>query len=137
MVKLEFTVRQVALVSLLVVIGVITLFATGVFDSAANVPAPGGSIGNSGTGEVQDVTLRISNFQYVTVPAVLKANVPVRMTVDLSSVQGCARAVTIPEFGVRQVVQSGNNIISFTPTKSGKFAIACSMNMYKGVLVVE
>ncbi|MDO8556414.1 MAG: cupredoxin domain-containing protein [Nanoarchaeota archaeon] len=132
MVKFEFSVRQVALVGLLVIVGFVFLFAKGVFSGATAVANP--SVIPSG--QVQDVILKVSNFGYVTEPAVLQKDVPVRMTVDLSSVQGCARSVTIPEFGVRKLVKQGDNVIVFTPTKSGRFSIACSMNMYKGVLVV-
>ena len=134
MVKIQVSVRQAALLGLLVIASIVFLFAKGVFSAASCENPAGCQLPSSGA--VQDVTLKINNFAYVTEPAVLQKDVPVRMTVDLSTVQGCARSVTIPEFGVRKLVKAGDNVITFTPTKSGRFTIACSMNMYRGVLTV-
>jgi hypothetical protein len=39
------------------------------------------------------------------------------------------QSVTIPGLGVRKYVTQGDNIIEFTPDKSGKFDIVCSMGM--------
>ncbi|GIU69430.1 MAG: hypothetical protein KatS3mg002_0666 [Candidatus Woesearchaeota archaeon] len=83
-------------------------------------------------GEVQEVKLYMKDYKYVTEPAVLKKGVPVRMTVDTKTVVGCAADVTIKEFGVRKYVRPGDNIITFTPTKTGTITIACSMNMFFG-----
>ncbi len=85
-----------------------------------------------GSGEFQEVTLRTGNYQYRVEPSTMRVGIPVRMTVDLSTVYGCARSVVIPSFGVKKVVGEGNNIIEFTPTKTGKIDIMCSMRMWKG-----
>jgi plastocyanin domain-containing protein len=39
------------------------------------------------------------------------------------------QSVTMPSFGVRKYVSEGDNIIEFTPDKSGNFDIVCSMGM--------
>ncbi|MEM4260136.1 MAG: cupredoxin domain-containing protein [Candidatus Woesearchaeota archaeon] len=88
------------------------------------------------TGEVQNVGLSMANGYYVINPSILKVGVPVRMEVDMNTVVGCARDFTIPAFGVRKYVIEGDNIIKFTPTKTGTFNIVCSMNMYKGSFIV-
>jgi plastocyanin domain-containing protein len=80
----------------------------------------------------QEATLSMNNWEYVVTPSTLKKGIPVRMIVDTSKVVGCAADVTIREFGVRKYVNGNDNIISFTPTKTGKILIACSMNMYFG-----
>lgn len=85
---------------------------------------------------VQHATLLMDGFRYRTEPAVLEAGVPVVMTVDLESVQGCMRDVVIEEFGVRKLVSEGDNTITFTPTKEGTFPVVCSMNMGQGTLTV-
>ena len=38
------------------------------------------------SGEVQEVTLSMKNYQYIVEPTVLKKGVPVRMTVDMKTV---------------------------------------------------
>ena len=86
----------------------------------------------------QQVELYFINYEYKLVPENLIVNVPVRMSVDLESVYGCMRAVMIPAFGVRQFVNDNNNIVEFTPTKTGVFNIMCTMNMGRGTFrVVE
>ncbi len=78
---------------------------------------------------VQKVALSLVNGRYQLSPPNLKKDVPVRMEVDLSSVTGCMTSVTIPGFNVRKYVSPGDNIITFTPDKTGTFQIACSMGM--------
>lgn len=88
--------------------------------------------GSNGNTEYQEAVLSMKNWEYVVTPSTLKKGVPVRMTVDLNTVVGCARDVTIRDFGVRKYVKQGDNIIEFTPTKTGTITIACSMNMFFG-----
>jgi plastocyanin domain-containing protein len=86
--------------------------------------------------DVQEVTLTFKNYEYQLSPPQLRQGVPVRMTVDLSTVTGCMRSIVIPSFNVKQTVSSGDNIITFTPDKAGTFNIACSMNMGRGTFTV-
>lgn len=90
--------------------------------------APGGS--------VQNVKLSLENFAYKVEPSTLTLGVPVRMEVDLNTVTGCTRTVTIPAFGVQKTVSAGNNIIEFTPTKAGTIHMQCSMGMARGTFTV-
>jgi plastocyanin domain-containing protein len=66
----------------------------------------------------------------------LKKGVKVHMIVDMSTVVGCSRDIVISSFGVRKAVSPGDNIIEFTPDKTGTINIACSMNMYRGTFQV-
>lgn len=100
-----------------------------------NVAVANGVSGNS-NGEVQNVKLSYENYEYKLSPSTLKQGVPVRMEVDLNTVTGCMRSVVINSFGVRQTVREGDNIIEFTPDKSGTFNIVCSMNMGRGTFNV-
>jgi len=88
------------------------------------------------SGEVQNVKLSVVSGSYVLTPSVLKKDVPVRLEADLNSLKGCSRDVVISAFGVRKYVKDGDNIITFTPTKTGIINIACSMNMYRGTFTV-
>lgn len=89
-----------------------------------------------GNGEVQEATLKIENYKYVVTPSTLKAGIPVRMTVDLNTVTGCTRSVTIPAFGVNKRVSNGDNVITFTPLKTGTIKMSCSMGMATGSFTV-
>jgi plastocyanin domain-containing protein len=88
------------------------------------------------TGSFQEVKLSFENYAYVLTPDTFTKDVPVRMTVDMSTVGGCMRDVRIAQFGVSKYVSEGDNIIEFTPTKAGTFNIACSMNMGRGTFTV-
>jgi hypothetical protein len=104
-----------------------------------NHPAAGagGAPGSEGSAGVQDVTLTLdSNYDYLLMPSTLKKGVPVRMTVDMDKVVGCAASIVIPDFGVRKLVSRADNVITFTPDKTGAFVIHCSMNMYRGTFQV-
>jgi len=78
----------------------------------------------------------MKNNEYRVEPSVLKKNIPVRMTAEVNSLPGCAKSVVIRDFGVRKSVSTANNIIEFTPDKTGTIEIACSMNMYHGTFTV-
>ncbi len=90
----------------------------------------------STNGEVQKATLSMQNWVY-EIDKPLKTGIPVELEVDLSTVSGCMKDVVISEFGVRKYVKEGDNVITFTPDKSGTFNVACSMNMGRGTFVVE
>jgi uncharacterized protein len=84
----------------------------------------------------QVVKLKYENYQYQLYPNVMKKGVPVRMEVDLNTVTGCMVAVRIPSFSVAKTVSQGDNIITFTPDKTGTFNIACSMGMGRNTFSV-
>jgi len=127
-----------AVMMVLVVIGIsaATIFARNTTQTNTNLNAGDTNTGTT-NGQVQEVSLRVSGGTYILSPSILKKGVPVRMTVDLNSVVGCARGIVIPAFNVRQYVSSGNNVIEFTPTQSGTINIACTMNMYRGTFTVS
>jgi len=86
--------------------------------------------------DIQSAKLYMKNNEYRVEPSVLKKNIPVRMTAEVNSLPGCAKSVVIRDFGVRKSVSTANNIIEFTPDKTGTIEIACSMNMYHGTFTV-
>ncbi|MBT3406001.1 hypothetical protein HN419_02430 [Candidatus Woesearchaeota archaeon] len=86
---------------------------------------------------VQKVQLTMDGGTYVLKPSVLMKDVPVELEADLGSLHGCMRDVVISEFDVRKLVSETDNVISFTPDKTGTFGIACSMNMGTGTFSVE
>ncbi len=67
----------------------------------------------------------------------LEAGVPVRLIVDSTESYTCATSFVIPQFGIRKQLKPGENIIEFTPKKSGSIPFSCSMGMYRGVFRVE
>jgi hypothetical protein len=85
---------------------------------------------------VQEVKLSVVNGKYIIEPSILLKDVPVRMVADMNTLKGCSKSIVIPEFGVKKYVSQGDNIVEFTPTKTGEIEIACSMYMYTGTFTV-
>ncbi len=116
---------------------------------AANpsVPTPTGDSGASGaspgTGggdaQPQEVYVKaLSTGRYDKAEVQVKAGVPVRFHFSADANAGCGRQLVIPDFGVRLVSQGGEEqVATFTPTKPGRYAYRCGMNMFRGVMVVS
>ena len=88
------------------------------------------------SGNVQIVKLSVEGGKYILSPSEFKKNVPVRIEADISKMPGCSKSIVISAFNIREVVSTADNSIEFTPTKTGTFNIACSMNMYRGTFTV-
>lgn len=104
--------------------------------SSAAAGAPGGQLA-AVKGGVQEVVLSVQGANYYPNPIRVKKGVPVRLVADISSMPGCSKSIVIPEFGIRKTVSTGDNLMEFTPDKSGTFDFSCSMGMYRGKIVVE
>lgn len=126
--------NKILVFSAITLIALIGLVSARNVISGSNIPVTGNAIRDVPikSGDYQEVKLSMIGSTYKLEPSVLKKDVPVRMEVDLNTVSGCMRGVVIPSFGVNQYVSTGDNIIEFTPTKSGTFNIACTMNMGRG-----
>jgi hypothetical protein len=96
----------------------------------------GGQLAKAENG-VQVVQLKVIGAEYAPNPIRVKKGIPVRLVADLNSVQGCARGIVIPEFGIEKNLAPNDSIIEFVPDKSGTFAFSCFMGMYRGTIVVE
>lgn len=123
----------------LIVLFLVILASTSLLGDSATASSSSGASTNSVQGAdvgVQTVTVKVAGSSYVMEPSVLKKGIPVRMIADMKTFQGCSKAVTIPSFNVLKYVSQGDNVIEFTPTQTGTFKIACSMNMYRGTFTV-
>ena len=117
-----------------VILGVVIFL---VFSVMGSKEGGGGAITSGGKqGSAQKVTLRAQGGQYILDPPTLKTGVPVKMVVDLSTVQGCLRSIVIPEWGIRKLVSEGDNVIEFTPSTPGNFGMSCSMGMGRGTVTI-
>jgi len=95
------------------------------------------AVNNANTASgVQAATLKVARGNYVLTPSVFKKGVPIRITADIANMPGCSKSFTIPDFNIRKSLSTSDNIIEFTPDKSGTFRMACTMNMYTGSLTI-
>ena len=112
----------------------------------ANVPVTGNAIATNTVGSgslaptvngVQTVKLSVQGTTYYPSPIRVKVGIPVQLVADIANMPGCSKSIVIPEFGISKTVSAGDNIIQFTPSKSGTFKFSCSMGMYQGQIVVQ
>lgn len=104
---------------------------------ALAVNSAGGSALAPASNGVQEVGIYVQGGNYYPNPIRVKKGLPVRLVADVSRIPGCAKSIVIPEFGIQKYVQNKDNVIEFTPDKSGTFAFSCSMGMYRGTIIVE
>ncbi|GHV17062.1 hypothetical protein FACS18949_13840 [Clostridia bacterium] len=78
--------------------------------------------------------LKSGSYPNITV----QAGIPVKWTIDApqGSINGCNRTMNIPEYGIEYTFTQGENIILFTPEKTGKFTYSCWMGMIRSSITV-
>lgn len=80
-----------------------------------------------------EVNIRVYGTGYDADVNTLKVGKPVRIKLKTENTRGCARAFTIPAYNIIKVLpETGETIIEFTPTKTGRLTYTCSMGMYSG-----
>jgi plastocyanin domain-containing protein len=85
---------------------------------------------------VQQVSSTLASGGY---PAItVQSGIPVRWTVEASegSINGCNNRMLIPEYDIEYQFQPGENIIEFTPDKTGTFSYSCWMGMIRSTITV-
>jgi hypothetical protein len=70
--------------------------------------------------------------------ATLKAGTPAAITFKLQSDAGCGDDIVLPAAKWRKKLKVGESAtVVYTPQKSGDLKFACSMDMYKGTIIVK
>lgn len=88
------------------------------------------------TGEEQQITTTLERGRYA--PITVQEGVPVKWIInaDSSDLNGCNNEMIIPEYNIKQKLRAGENVITFTPTKTGKFGYSCWMGMISSSVTV-
>lgn len=89
------------------------------------------------TDTVQVVHMKLTRRGYE--PNVLRAkvSVPVRWVIDVVEMSSCTNRLIMPEYGVDKKFVIGENVIEFTPTKTGELPFSCWMQMVWGKFVID
>ncbi|MDR2175649.1 MAG: sulfite exporter TauE/SafE family protein [Synergistaceae bacterium] len=88
-------------------------------------------------GDVQTVRTELAPGRYA--PITVQAGVPVRWTIhaEPGTLNGCNNRIVIPEYGrMQKKLELGDNVIEFTPARSGAFLYTCWMGMIRGRITV-
>ncbi len=88
-------------------------------------------------GDVQEVTTYLTNGRYYAVNVQKGIKVKWTITVKNGELTGCNNTINIPEYGIRnKKLVVGNNVIEFTPSKTGTYTYSCWMGMQRGYITV-
>jgi sulfite exporter TauE/SafE/plastocyanin domain-containing protein/copper chaperone CopZ len=85
---------------------------------------------------IQRVTTEFKDGYYV--PFVVQAGVPVKWTIRVSAdeLNGCNNPVTIPSYGIKKELVPGDNLVEFTPKRTGTIGYTCWMGMIRSKITV-
>jgi sulfite exporter TauE/SafE/copper chaperone CopZ len=61
---------------------------------------------------------------------------PVKWIINSTSSFTCASWLVMREYGINRALGPGENILTFTPEKTGELPFSCSMGMYRGKFIV-
>lgn len=85
---------------------------------------------------VQIVTMSETNRGYSPDNFTIIKNMPVRLVIKAEAPYSCASSLIIPSLKLQKQLKPGENIIEFTPAKTGSIPFSCSMGMYTGSFTV-
>lgn len=100
----------------------------------SGVPAEGVAVMEGGVQEVH-TTLQPGNYPTITV----QVGVPVRWIMDApaGTINGCNNRMIVPAYNLEHTFTLGENIIEFTPDKTGEIPYSCWMGMIHGTIIVR
>ena len=135
----KFTGTMMKAGAVLVVLMGTVMFGNGMNLSGFSVPTATGVPGETAAeaaDNVQTVTTELSPYAYA--PITVKAGIPVRWTIRAApgTVNGCNNAMVVPEYNLEKKLRVGDNVVEFTPTKSGVFPYSCWMGMIRSSITV-
>jgi sulfite exporter TauE/SafE/copper chaperone CopZ len=150
----KFTLRVMQIGAVLVTVLGMTMFTNGwnlaginfnpatSISAAFNPFAPSGGPADAGTFEpviengYQIVNSSLSGGRY---PAItVQQGIPVKWTITApeGNINGCNNRMIIREYRIEHRFQPGENVIEFTPDKTGRFPYSCWMGMIRSSITV-
>jgi plastocyanin domain-containing protein len=142
----KFTQKMMQVSAMLVIILGIVMFQNGMGLSGLMLPSIS-SKGNDSTvatqqnGAVSDgvqlITTQLSSGSYE--PITVKVGIPVKWTIHAAAgtVTGCNNRLVIPAYNIEKKLVVGDNVIEFTPVKTGTVPYSCWMGMIRSKITVN
>lgn len=98
----------------------------------AKALSPGVIIENN----IQIVSMAETKRGYTPNRFTIYKDMPVRWIIDAQAPYSCASALIVPSLKIQKQLEPGENIVEFTPAKTGTIPFSCSMGMYTGSFTV-
>jgi len=97
-----------------------------------------GSVGTVvSEGSIQVINMTVDYSGYTPNTFKIKKNVPVRWVITVDQMSGCTNKIIVPKYNINKPLSLGQNIVEFTPTKSGNIGFSCWMGMVRGKFIIE
>ncbi|MFA6475679.1 MAG: sulfite exporter TauE/SafE family protein [Patescibacteria group bacterium] len=107
------------------------------FSFSSNTTASASTADVNIVGGKQVVNMAVDGISYAPASITLKQGVPVEWHIDGSNASGCAQTIMIPSLNITKQLSAGtDNVITFTPTTTGKIGFSCPMGMARGSFTV-
>jgi len=86
--------------------------------------------------DIQIINSTLSARGYPNI--IVRVGTPVKWIINAprGSINGCNNRIFIPEYGIEHTFKPGDNVIEFTPNKTGKFQYSCWMGMIRAAIIV-
>ena len=88
-------------------------------------------------GEQQVIEMHVVNSGFSPATLKIKKGIPVKWVIKGDQLSGCTNKIIVPSLKISKSLVAGDNIIEFTPTKSGTTPFSCWMGMVQGKFIVE
>ncbi|MBP6885882.1 MAG: sulfite exporter TauE/SafE family protein [Candidatus Pacebacteria bacterium] len=87
-------------------------------------------------GGTQYLTMKQGEIGYSPNTFTIRKGVPFVWTITSTSSYTCASTLSVPSLGIQKNLALGDNVITFTPSRSGTIRFSCSMGMFGGEITV-
>lgn len=88
------------------------------------------------SGPAQEVRMEQNDYGYSPKQFTIEKDRPVKWIINSTSQYSCASYIIMSAYKVSKSLKLGENVIEFTPTKTGDIQFNCSMGMYRGKFTV-
>lgn len=89
-------------------------------------------------GSYQEVDLKINVSGYYPDVIIAKRGILLKINAHSEEDAGCATEIVFPDFNITKTVPAGSSgLIEILPSQEGTFNFRCSMDMFRGKLIIR
>ncbi|EYE88867.1 heavy metal-associated domain-containing protein [Fervidicella metallireducens AeB] len=85
---------------------------------------------------IQTITITADRLGYNPGVVYVQKSIPVKWIINGKVITSCNNQIIVPSLGIQKNLEDGENIIEFTPEKTGDINYSCWMGMLTGVIRV-
>jgi uncharacterized protein len=85
----------------------------------------------------QIISMKVTSSGFEPNVLNVKQGVPATWVINGVDVTGCTSTIIVPSLNISKKLSAGENLIHFTPQKTGTIPFSCGMGMVRGKFVVE